>query len=212
MNRNHLIFLFLFFVSSYQITAQIVDSGFVFKEAPFPSCHASTICSTADGYMVAWFGGTHEKHKDVGIWIARSTDGQWTAPVEVANGIQHADKRYPCWNPVLFRNAETGDISLYYKVGPSPREWWGMLMVSSDEGLTWSLPRRLPEDILGPIKNKPELLANGMLLHPSSTESDTDGWKVHMEISDMDGNNWKRIGPLPEEDIDAIQPSILIHP
>lgn len=201
--------IFALMLVTHAIWGQVLLSEFVFKEAPFPSCHASTICPTEDGVMVAWFGGTHEKHEDVGIWVAKKVSGAWSDPVEVANGIQHKDKRYPCWNPVLYREA-SGRISLYYKVGPSPREWWGMLIQSDDEGVTWSLPRRLPEDILGPVKNKPIALKDGKLLHPSSTEH--DGWRIHMEISDQDGLNWRRIGPLDGDNIDAIQPSILIYP
>ena len=35
-----------------------------------------------------------------------------------------------------------GPLVLFYKVGPSPREWWGMMMTSSDAGTTWSTPKR----------------------------------------------------------------------
>ncbi|MCB0664543.1 MAG: exo-alpha-sialidase [Saprospiraceae bacterium] len=196
-------------IINFESVAQVLKSEFIFQEAPFPSCHASTICATSQGYLVAWFGGTHEKHQDVGIWISRmADDDQWTEPVEVADGIQHADKRYPCWNPVLYRQP-SGTISLYYKVGPNPREWWGMLIESTDEGKTWTVPRRLPEDILGPVKNKPLALADGSLIHPSSTEH--NGWKIHMEISDINGMNWTRIGPIDGDSIDAIQPTILEH-
>ena len=196
----------IFFVSAS--FAQILLQEFVYDDAPFPECHASTICETSNGLMVAWFGGTHEKHKDVGIWMAKKVNGNWTEPVEVANGIQHRDKRYPCWNPVLHRRPD-GTIDLYYKVGPSPREWWGMVARSIDDGETWSLPRRLPEDILGPVKNKAVLLSDGSLLCPSSTE--LDGWKVHMEITADDGITWKRIGPLEGAGIEAIQPTLLHH-
>ena len=85
------------------------------------------------------------------------------------------------------------------------------MMVSEDYGETWSFPRRLPEDILGPVKNKPERLANGTLLCPSSTEH--DGWRLHMELTADAGKTWKRVGPLPSaEELQAIQPSILHHP
>ena len=47
--------------------------------------------------------------------------------------------------------------------------------VSFDGGQTWSTPRRLPEGILGPIKNKPVQLADGTLLCPSSAEETDSG-------------------------------------
>ena len=58
-------------------------------DVEFPSCHASTIVETPSGLVAAWFGGTHEKHKDVGIWLSRQEQGTWTIPVEIANGIQN---------------------------------------------------------------------------------------------------------------------------
>ena len=76
--------------------------------------------------------------------------GKWTKPVEVANGIQHKDKRYPCWNPVLYNTGK--EILLFYKVGPSPSTWWGEIIIIDDKGKTWSRPYRLPEDIYGPDK------------------------------------------------------------
>jgi alpha-L-rhamnosidase len=32
---------------------------FIYDEAPFKSCHASTIAETQSGLYAAWFGGTH---------------------------------------------------------------------------------------------------------------------------------------------------------
>jgi hypothetical protein len=49
----------------------IVKSEFIFDEAPFPSAHASTIAEVKTGFVSAWFGGTHEKSPDVGIWVSR---------------------------------------------------------------------------------------------------------------------------------------------
>ena len=107
--------------------ACIVKSEFIYQpqDVPFPSCHASTIIQNGKGLIAAWFGGTREKNPDVGIWISIYRKGSWTKPVEVANGIQHKDKRYPCWNPVLYNTGR--EILLFYKVGPSPSEWWGEL-------------------------------------------------------------------------------------
>ena len=83
----------------------IVQSEFLFETAPFPSVHASTIAETREGLVAAWFGGTREGAPDVGIWVSRHVKGAWTAPVEVATGVQPDGTRHPCWNPVLVRDA-----------------------------------------------------------------------------------------------------------
>jgi predicted neuraminidase len=188
----------------------VVRPEFVFETAPFPSCHASTIVEVSGSLVCAWFGGTAERNPDVGIWISRLIDGKWTAPVEVANGVQSPELRYPTWNPVLFQ-PKTGPLMLFYKVGPRPSAWWGMTMTSPDGGKTWSAARRLPEGILGPIKNKPIQLSNGDILAPSSTEH--DGWRIHFERSSDLGKTWTATPPLNDgKEIAAIQPAILIHP
>jgi predicted neuraminidase len=187
----------------------VLKSEFIYESAPFPSCHASTIVETDAGMVAAWFGGTDEKEPDVGIWLSRNIDGKWTAPVEVANGIQSLETRFPCWNPVLLQ-PRSGPLMLFYKVGPAPDSWWGMLMTSDDAGQTWSKPRRLPEGILGPIKNKPIQLANGDILSPSSSEH--DGYRVHFERSSDLGKTWIATAAVNDgRGIQAIQPSILIH-
>lgn len=189
----------------------IVRSEFIFETAPFKSCHASTIAQMTEGFAAAWFGGTAEKNPDVGIWFSTCLHGgDWTAPVEVTNGVQEKGKRVPCWNPVLFRPKE-GPLLLFYKAGPSPSRWWGMLMTSTDNGKTWSKPQKLPEGFLGPIKNKPIQLADGALLCPSSTED--HGWRIHIERTPDLGQTWTKTEPLNRtKDFDAIQPTILTHP
>lgn len=189
-------------------------SEFIYEKALFPSCHASTIEENQNGKLVAaWFGGTDEKNPDVGIWFSTRDNGTWSAPVELANGIQFMQLdgtpvRHPCWNPVLFQ-PKNGPLMLFYKVGPTPSSWWGMLMTSSDGGATWSQPRRLPEQIDGPVKNKPVQLPNGDILCGSSTEH--DGWRVHFEVTADLGKTWTRIGPVNDgKKFSAIQPSILM--
>ncbi|MFC5409560.1 exo-alpha-sialidase [Larkinella bovis] len=193
-----------------QQTAGIVKTEFIYEQAPFPSCHASTLAETSNGIVAAWFGGTHENHPDVGIWVSRRDKKGWTAPVEVANGKQANGKRYPTWNPVLFQMPK-GPLLLFYKVGPDPETWWGMKMSSTDGGKTWSKPERLPDDIVGPIKNKPVLLASGTLLSPSSSED--KGWRLHMESSPDGGKTWQKTPALNDgKEFSAIQPSVLFHP
>jgi predicted neuraminidase len=189
----------------------LVKSEFIYETAPFPSCHASTIAETKSGLVAAWFGGTAERHPDVCIYLSRYVHGRWTPPAEVANGLGFATNRFPCWNPVLFQ-PEHGPLLLFYKVGPKPAEWWGMMMTSDDDGKTWSAPRRLPDGILGPIKNKPVQLTNGDLLCPSSTEG-AGGWRVHFERTGDLGRTWQSTPPVNDgKEIGAIQPSILFHP
>ena len=198
-----------------QPPSPIVMSEFIYERAPFPSAHASTIVEVKGGLLAAWFGGTRERAPDVGIWTARRVIGAWTAPVEVATGVQPDGKRLPCWNPVLFATGD-GGITLFYKVGPSPSEWWGMAMTSRDEGKTWSDQRRLPDGVLGPIKNKPVRLADGTLVSGSSTEStgSPSVWRVHFERSEDKGRTWSIVKPAPVatgSEPDAIQPAILVH-
>lgn len=191
-------------------TNAVLVSEFIYEQSPFPQCHASTITETQTGMIAAWFGGTGEKNPDVGIWVSRHDGKAWSAPVEVVNGIQADDKRYPCWNPVLCQ-PKKGPLLLFYKVGPSPSRWWGMLVTSGDSGRTWSAPQRLPEGILGPIKNKPVELADGTLLCGSSTEH--DGWRVHFEWTRDQGKTWEKTAAINDgKEFGAIQPTILIHP
>ncbi|WP_445482310.1 sialidase family protein [Larkinella rosea] len=193
-----------------QTAIGVVKSEFIYETAPFPSCHASTLAETPEGVVAAWFGGTDERDPDVGIWFSRKTGSGWTAPVELANGIQATGPRQPTWNPVLFQMPK-GPLLLFYKVGPSPSTWWGMLMRSDDGGKTWTKPTRLPDGIVGPIKNKPVLLASGKLLCPSSSED--NGWRLHMESSTDGGKTWQKTAALNDgKEFSAIQPSILFHP
>jgi predicted neuraminidase len=190
------------------IAAEFINAG-----APYPECHASTIVELAPGQLAAaWFGGTKERNPDVGIWFARQEGGKWQPAVEVANGVQpDGAKRLPTWNPVLFQ-PKGGPLTLFYKVGPSPSTWWGMVITSADGGKTWSAPRRLPDGILGPIKNKPVVLADGTWLSPTSTEGNPDGWLVHFELSRDQGATWEKVGPVKKgPGFDAIQPSVLFH-
>ncbi|MDR3457432.1 MAG: exo-alpha-sialidase [Verrucomicrobiae bacterium] len=185
----------------------IVKSEFIFETAPFPSCHASTIAETKSGLVAAWFGGTAERNPDVCIYVSRQENGTWTAPVAVADGVGFTTNRLPTWNPVLFQ-PKTGPLLLFYKVGPSPATWWGMMTSSIDDGKTWSKPVRLPDGILGPIKNKPVQLANGDILAPTSVEG--NGWRVHFERSSDNGQTWTATPPVNDgQTIGAIQPSIL---
>lgn len=196
-------------VSAAEVGGAVEMAEFVVDPMPTPSCHASTIVETDNGVVAAWFGGTREGDKDVGIWLARQGKGAWLPAAEVATGVQADGARHPCWNPVLFQ-PKTGPLLLFYKVGPTPRDWWGELKTSTDGGVVWSAARRLPEGILGPIKNKPVQLSNGDILAPTSSEH--AGWRVHFERSSDTGLTWCATPSVNDGiAVGAIQPSILFH-
>ena len=190
----------------------IEQAGLIFPLAdrPTPGCHASTIEQTNGGQIVAaWFAGTDEGEDDVGIWVSRLDSGTWSRPVEVANGVMSPQRRYPCWNPVLFQ-PKRGPLALFFKVGPTPDQWWGEMMVSGDGGRRWKDRRRLPPHVMGPIKNKPIQLDDGRVLCGSSSEH--DGWCVHVEIT-SDSREWSVVGPLNDPaKIAVIQPTLLTYP
>ena len=183
-------------------------SEFIYEQAPFPSCHASTILETAPGKLLAaWFGGTAEGDKDVAIWLSRRNGSTWSPPEKVAE-----ESGQPCWNPVLFRERKSGDVLLYYKAGPSPQTWSGFYKRSRDGGATFGDPYILPAGLLGPIKNKPVQLDDGTILAPTSNES-FKTWASWVERSTDGGRSWTRHGPIfhPDNPYGVIQPSILMR-
>lgn len=186
----------------------ILQSGFIAAEPSYPSSHASTLVETPDGLVAAWFGGSEEGAVDVGIWLARHNGTAWLPAQEVANGIDtRRGQRYPCWNPVLF-SRRTGELLLFYKVGPSPASWWGMVRTSPDNGASWVRSARLPEGITGPVRNKPVELDDGTILCGASLED--KGWRVHMEWTKNPLGTWSRGPDLNAAyTMAAIQPTIL---
>ncbi|MBA4852209.1 exo-alpha-sialidase [Emticicia sp. BO119] len=210
MKLQHLLILFcLLYVKNSFSQSTVLKKEDIYEVAPFPECHASTIVELSkDKMLAAWFGGTRESNPDVCIWQSRLENGRWSTPEKIADGIIDQDLRYPTWNPVLFKTKE-GKLFLFYKVGKNPREWWGEMKTSTDDGLTWSKAEKLPEGMLGPIKNKPVQLTNGDILYPTSTESVKGNiWHIHLEKSDKNAKNWEMI-PIENDTFGVIQPSIL---
>ena len=197
--------------SSHSAVVTKVKDQFLFEQgAFFDQCHASTLEETSDGILLSsWFGGSHEGNKDVVIYGARQFDGEWEDPQVWADGMVNDTLQYPCWNPVLFRAKNENEIFLYYKVGPNPREWWGMVKTSEDGGKTWGSPRRLPEGILGPIKNRPLELSNGTVVSPSSIELSEERWVSHVEISTDQQKTWQAFPIDHQSELNTIQPSVI---
>lgn len=190
---------------------KLKDSSFIFSQAPFESCHASTVVqSTGKRLIAAWFGGKNEGDTSVSIWMSTKEKKGWSKPKMIADGIQPGKKRYPCWNPVLFYN-NMGTLFLFYKVGSSPATWWGEVKFSYDHGKTWSVSRKLPTGFLGPIKDKPLLLKNGDMLCPSSYEdAQTRKWTIHLERCDNTANNWAKT-EIDCDKFNVIQPALLTY-
>ncbi len=185
----------------------VVASEFIYLKAPFRSCHASTLVETSSNLVAAWFGGTAERNPDVCIYVSRLENHAWSTPLKVADGVGFTTNRQPCWNPVLFQ-PQHGPLLLFYKVGPKPSAWWGMWTTSPDNGLTWTKPERLPDSVLGPIKDKPIQLSDGVIVSGSSTEN--GGRHVHFELSTDNGVTWSCTPPVEGSgDLGAIQPTLL---
>jgi alpha-L-rhamnosidase len=186
----------------------ILRDQFIYDTASFPSCHASTIVETPGGIVAAWFGGTNEGNDDVCIYSSIYRSGKWSAPKMIADGRINENKRYACYNPVLYQ-VPGGELILFYKIGPNVQGWTGWMKRSFNNGATWEEREPLPPGFLGPIKNKPVLL-DGVLVCPSSTEN--QGWRVHFEFTKDNGRTWSRSDMLNDgKTITGIQPSILIH-
>lgn len=176
---------------------------FPIGSAPFAASHASTIVQLKNGdLLAAWFGGTGEGDPDVAIWSARRTASGWSAPIELAR-----EPHIACWNPVLFHSGD-GRLWLYYKYGPAPSNWVAARRFSLDEGRTWSPVERLPAGLLGPIRAKPLLLDNGVIVSGTSIEA-SHAWSIWIERSTDNGVIWSTIGPIPLAAGDPANPPAL---
>lgn len=166
--------------------------GMIFEQPQlFPNCHASTIAHLGGGrLMAAWFGGSREKHADVGIWFAVGQVGQWDPPrlLVKIGPVAH-------WNPVLFA-APDGRVHLFFKVGATIHGWRSFTMSSPDGGQTWTYPVEFcAQDRIarGPVKNKPIVLSDGAWLAPASHEwslGDRKFWDAFTDRSDDGGRTW----------------------
>jgi len=205
---RYLTLLMALAICSFDLNAQgleLLRQDYVYEPGPFPSCHASTIVETSQGELLAaFFGGTHEGHPDVCIWLSRYGSDGWSAPVKVADGMIDNVKT-ACYNPVLFQIPD-GELLLFYKVGKNVRAWNGYLIRSTDGGHTWSRPELLPKEFMGPVRNKPILLGERLICGSSLEEG---GWRVQIEETDRECRNWSRTAPLNDMKgpVQIIQPT-----
>ncbi len=195
---------------------KIALAEFIFEQAPFRECHASTILELPGGELLAaWFGGEREGDNSVRIWLSRKpVAGAWSPPEPMTNF-----SGAPCWNPVLFRDA-ANRVWLFFKVGPDEESWVGAYRTSDDGGKSWSDPQYLPGGLLGPIRNKPILLTDGTILCGSSREAGMRQhdsheepywtWTAWVERSPNGGKSWSLQGPIvfPGVNYGVIQPTL----
>lgn len=211
---KRILFLLAMTITFSANAQRIVDSMFLYYEAPFPSCHAATIAETRSGELVAaFFGGSWEGCKDVCIWMCRKEKkaSQWSAPEVIADGKIDDTTQHPCWNPVLFQMpGKNQPLMLWYKTGIYIKDWVGHKLMSMDGGRTWSHPVDLVE-LLGPIKNKP-IMYQKRIICPTSWENGNI-WHVRFEYCDWKGRgfDWKMTHPETPDSIRSIQPTILVH-
>lgn len=170
---------------------------FVADPMPTAQCHASTVVELANGdLLAAWFGGTRESAPDVAIWMARRTSAGWEKPLEMVREPEIAT-----YNPVLFEGG-AGMLWLYYKFGPQPGLWTAGRRLSPDEGKTWSPVEHLPAGLIGPVRAKPLVLSNGVILAGSSVES-YSSWASWVARSEDHGVTWRQIGPIAAAGLSA---------
>lgn len=135
----------------------------------------------------------------------------WSSPQNIIKPLIKQGDTLPCWNPVLFKS-KSKKLYLFYKVGKNPREWFGAMITSNDDGTTWSNPKYLPEGILGPVKNKPIETTPGTILCGSSTESiENNQWRSHIETYNEATDTWIKINIENDKNFDIIQPTFLVH-
>jgi len=202
----------------------IIKSEFIFLpgDVPYPSCHASTVTETSNGLLAGWFGGTAEKNPDVGIWISSFSNGIWTKPVEVADGIQEwwgemkvsADEGKtwsmssrlinniygPAKNkPILLNNGE-----LLCPASTEYDGWRVHIEITTDNGLTWKRTKDLNKNDIGVIQPALLVYPDGRteMLCRSIGSWILGSWS---EDNGLTWSSFKSIGlPNPNSGIDAI--------
>jgi predicted neuraminidase len=183
----------LFFLISFFVHAThpcILKEEFVFTSPPFASCHASTLTQAdSEALLCAWFAGTAEGASDVEIWLASLIGDAWEKPRKITA------ENTACWNPVLF-TLPSKEILLFYKVGGNPQQWSGLLKRSFDEGKRWTEAENLPAGVIGPTKNSPLLLSDGITLLCGSSVESWMRWGCWIDITKDDGRSWNKSSPI----------------
>ncbi|NBT13033.1 MAG: hypothetical protein EBS56_05540 [Planctomycetia bacterium] len=135
----------------------LFSSGFIDHDPPVPYVHCPSLCERSDGGLVcAWYAGSYETARDVGVWLtdAPAIAGDaaepiaWATPRVVidrpsatAQLARFVDK---IGNAVVFAD-DTGRLWLVY-VTIAIGGWSGSTLnacSSTDGGITWTPSQRL---------------------------------------------------------------------
>lgn len=183
------------------------------KATTLKDVHAASVIALSSGELLLAFYGKEQSEQGSAeeansIWISRGVKGKdhyhWSEPKKVLSPewfkqhhfpVKEDNGRISCGNPVLvlFRN----QVLLFAKIGPYPRTWTSVLLVSSTGGIDWEQPRVL-YGVSGPAKNKP-LVINNTLIVPASRETAINDFS-YVELS-QDLKDWFISQPIrPAED------------
>lgn len=191
--------------SAEQAEWKIIAREFIEPAPAVAEVHASTVVEAADGTLVAaWLGGTKEGNPDVAIWSSRFEGGKWTAARNVTAGTGGNNTDRPAYDPVLYR-ASDGGLTLFFSTGLLG----GELMVSRDNGVSWSGRRKLPDGITGAVRGKPLPARDDAVIVPSSRLMRNGLFEVRMETGDESFQNWKSVRIADEENLRASQPVLV---
>ncbi len=206
----------------------ITKDEFLYEQAPFPQCHAATIVETKKGDLVAtYFGGKHERHPDVCIWVSIKKKGQqeWSKPILAADGVFALGTAYAELAGITAEStpASEGPVCRGSASANQRRKaCWNPVITEMPNGELWLFFKvgLKVSDWSGWLckskdggrtwSDKEPLpkgflgpiknkpeIIDGRLLCPSSTED--NGWKFHMEIYDIAKKEWKYVGPVKAE-------------
>lgn len=209
---------------------RIITDEFLYDYAPFPQCHASTIVETKDGGLVAaYFGGTHERHPDVCIWVNRKPKGadSWSEPILAADGVfmpGTADALIAGIDSTAY-DASVGPIKSVFPQGNKDlkrKACWNPVLYEMPDGELWLFYKigsnvgdwtgwLVKSDDGGKSWGEREALPKGFLGPVKNkpeivddrlicaSSTEKGGWKLHFETLDLRTGKWKYVGPIPAE-------------
>lgn len=157
-------------------------SGFIDHDPPLPYVHCPSLCELADGRLVcAWYAGSYETARDVGVWLAKAPAGAadeplaWSPPrvvVDRSSATERLDRFVDkIGNAVVFTD-DTGRLWLVY-VTIAIGGWSGSSLnacSSTDGGATWTTSRRLATspffNVSELVRSAPVRLDSGEIVLP----------------------------------------------